>query len=132
MIIIDNNCYIINININKIINKKYITMIKYYTLSFYVEHTRRELADWKEREDIAFHTKEAARLAAIRYYRNALIGYYYYNPLTYKDLWEMGKYMNYPYGKENKTVPYKIAAPYYNLVTKINIIEHVITFADEH
>lgn len=107
-------------------------MIKYYTLSFYVEHTWEELADWKEREDIAFHTKEAARLAAIRYYRNALIGYYYHNPVTYKELWKMGKYMNYPYGKENKTVPYKIVAPYYNLVTKIDIIEHVITFADEY
>ena len=126
MIIIDSNCY----NINTNIIKKYIIMLKYYTLSFYVEHTWEELAGWKDREDIAFHTKEAAKLAAIKYYRDALIGYYYHSPLTYKELWEMDRYMDYPYDKENKTVPYKMAAPYYNLVTKINIIEHTIIFAD--
>lgn len=127
MIIIDSNYYIINKIINKI---NIIIMLTYYTLSFYREHTWDELAGWFEREDIAFHTKEAARLAAIKYYKNEIIGYYYHNPLTYKKLWEMDRYMDYPYGKENKIVPYKIAAPYYNLVTKINIVEHVIIFAD--
>lgn len=103
--------------------------MKYYTLAYYNDSAY-GIEGWNEGEEI-YETKEAAKAAVIKYYRD-LLTKYYAAPMTKHQIYKFESrvhileaerlYEEYAYN--NEPAKYKRAAQYINGVTKIRIHEH--------
>lgn len=103
--------------------------MKYYTLAYYNESVY-GIDGWNEGEEI-YETKEAAKAAVIKYYRD-LLTKYYAAPMTKHQIYKFesrvhtleAERLHEEYAYNNEPAKYKKAAQYINGVTKIRIHEH--------